>query len=137
MARLKNPVEILKLLDKSNCRKCGESTCLAFAASVFNGKRSLVECPNLGDDIIERFEGRTKPRRTIEQDMENLVAQLKKKVVSTDLSKAAARLDARFLDNKLTLRVCGKKRQRRSGRQPLVRNTHTPLDNYPHIKLYS
>ncbi|MFH1350796.1 MAG: (Fe-S)-binding protein, partial [Pseudomonadota bacterium] len=44
MSPLNNPVEILKLLDKSNCRRCNEATCLAFAAAVFKGKKRLDEC---------------------------------------------------------------------------------------------
>ena len=38
MAKLISPLEILKLLEKSNCRECGQATCLAFAAAVFKGQ---------------------------------------------------------------------------------------------------
>ena len=41
MPQLNNPMDILKILDKSNCRKCDEATCLAFAAAVARGKRAL------------------------------------------------------------------------------------------------
>ena len=41
MSQLTNPMEIFKLLDKSNCRECREATCLAFAAAVFKGQKQL------------------------------------------------------------------------------------------------
>ena len=41
----KNAMEVFQLLDKSNCRECGEKTCLAFAGAVFQGHRKISECP--------------------------------------------------------------------------------------------
>jgi len=38
---------LLKFLPKSNCRKCGKRTCLAFAIELATGKRRLEECPIL------------------------------------------------------------------------------------------
>lgn len=42
-----NIVEILKLLPKSNCRKCGESTCLVFATRVAEGAKDESACEEL------------------------------------------------------------------------------------------
>jgi len=108
MYQLKNPMEIFKLLDKSNCRECMEATCLAFAAAVFTGKKQLDECPHLDSDIIERFGVRTVKRKPIEQDLDKSVEQLKRKITTIDLSSTAQRLGARFSDNKLTIKVLGK-----------------------------
>jgi len=36
---------LLKFLPKSNCRKCGKRTCLAFAIELAKGKCRLEECP--------------------------------------------------------------------------------------------
>ena len=41
MPQPKNAMEIFQLLDKSNCRECGETTCLAFAGAVFTGRKDL------------------------------------------------------------------------------------------------
>ena len=65
MTQLKNPIEIIKILDKSNCRECGEATCLAFAAAVFNGRRQLDECPRLDNGVIEHTAAATDPRFTV------------------------------------------------------------------------
>ncbi|MBW1797985.1 MAG: DUF3786 domain-containing protein [Deltaproteobacteria bacterium] len=108
MSQLNNPVEILKVLNKSNCKECDELTCLAFAAAVFKGNKQLAECPHLESDVIERFRGKAQTRKTPEQDLEESVEQLKRKVASINLSSAAERLGARFSDGKLTISICGK-----------------------------
>jgi ArsR family metal-binding transcriptional regulator len=43
-------IEILKLLPKSNCRKCGLPTCMVFAAQVVDGGRGAEHCPEINDD---------------------------------------------------------------------------------------
>ena len=108
MSQLNNPMEIFKLLDRSNCRECREATCLAFAAAVFKGQKQLDECPHLESDIIERFGKKVKQRTPIDQDLDELVAQLKRNITTIDLSLSAQRLEARFSDGRLTIKVLGK-----------------------------
>ena len=57
MDPFKNTMEIFKLLDRSNCRKCNKPTCLSFAAAVIQGQKRLDECPSLDEAIIERYGG--------------------------------------------------------------------------------
>ncbi|PLX44033.1 MAG: hypothetical protein C0611_14470 [Desulfobacteraceae bacterium] len=52
MPQPKNAMEIFKLLDQSNCRECGQKTCLSFAGSVFRGQIKLEECPKLDRETI-------------------------------------------------------------------------------------
>lgn len=40
-------IEILKLLPKTNCRKCGLPTCMVFAAQAVDGVRGAGDCPDL------------------------------------------------------------------------------------------
>lgn len=40
-------LEIFKHLPKTNCKKCGQPTCLAFAMALANRKASLAACPDL------------------------------------------------------------------------------------------
>jgi Domain of unknown function (DUF3786)/Putative Fe-S cluster len=108
MSQMNSPIEILKVLNKSNCKECNELTCLAFAAAVFKGNKQLTECPHLESDVIERFSGKAETRKTPEQDLEGSVEQLKRKVASMNLSSAAERSGARFSDGKLTISICGK-----------------------------
>ena len=108
MAQLNNPIEILKLLDKSNCRKCHEPTCLAFAAAVSRGKKMLNECPHLEGDIVRQFGGESQDRKPSDSDVEEMLNRLKGRLSAVDLASAAKRLDAAYKDEKLTLKVCGK-----------------------------
>jgi len=40
-------LEILKLLPKTNCKKCGEPTCMVFALRVIDEVKELEDCPEL------------------------------------------------------------------------------------------
>jgi hypothetical protein len=108
MSQLKNPMELFKLLPKTNCRKCNEPTCLAFAAAVFTGKRQIYECPCLDEDIVRRYSGPGQKPGPVERDMQKAMKQLKARIAQTDLKEAARRLDASFSNGKLTLKTLGK-----------------------------
>ena len=40
-------LEILKLLPKTNCKKCGEPTCMVFALRVIDEVKEVEDCPDL------------------------------------------------------------------------------------------
>jgi ArsR family metal-binding transcriptional regulator len=40
-------IEILKCLPKTNCRECGEPTCMVFAIRVAEGVKGSADCPSL------------------------------------------------------------------------------------------
>ncbi|MCS7096960.1 MAG: acetyl-CoA decarbonylase/synthase complex subunit gamma [Candidatus Methanomethylicia archaeon] len=42
-----NPIEIYNLLPRTNCGKCGEANCMAFAVKVSNLETAIEECPPL------------------------------------------------------------------------------------------
>ncbi len=46
-------LEIFKLLPKTNCKECGQATCLAFAMAMVSGKAGLDQCPHVGDEARE------------------------------------------------------------------------------------
>ncbi len=43
-------LDIFKLLPKTNCKKCGKPTCLAFAMAMAQKKASLDECPDVSEE---------------------------------------------------------------------------------------
>lgn len=47
-------LEILKLLPKTNCRECGQPTCMVFAAQVAEGGRGPEDCPPLKEAAKEK-----------------------------------------------------------------------------------
>ncbi len=108
MAKPKHAMEIFQYLDKSNCRECGEKTCLAFAGAAFKGEKSLDRCPKLDSDTIARLSGGSEPPNMAEQNRLAYLEQLKSEIAQTDLAAAAERVGGRFNGNKLTLKVLGK-----------------------------
>ena len=44
------PLDIYALLPKSNCKECGEPTCMAFAAKLFMGDQMLEACQPLFEE---------------------------------------------------------------------------------------
>lgn len=43
-------IEIFKLLPKTNCKDCGDPTCLAFAMKLAAGKAELSLCPHVTEE---------------------------------------------------------------------------------------
>lgn len=43
-------LDIYKLLPKTNCKKCGRPTCLAFAMQLAQKKANLSDCPDVSED---------------------------------------------------------------------------------------
>lgn len=108
MALPKSAFEIFRLLEKSNCRECGEKTCLAFAGAVFTGKRKLRECTRLSREAMEKLAGGPVERNTDEEIPDEHLQRLKSEIARLDLAEAAERLGGRFSGGRLTLKILGK-----------------------------
>ncbi len=48
-------IEIYKLLPQTNCKECGEPTCLAFAMKLAAGKTELALCPTVSEEAKARL----------------------------------------------------------------------------------
>ena len=46
-ARELSPIDVYKLLPRTNCKECGEENCMAFATKVVNREVSIEKCPPL------------------------------------------------------------------------------------------
>lgn len=49
-------IEILKLLPKTNCKECGEPTCMVFAARMAEGVKVPQDCTPLGTENKQHLE---------------------------------------------------------------------------------
>lgn len=49
-------IEILKLLPKTNCRECGQPTCMVFATQVAEGGRGPEDCPPMTEENRKKLE---------------------------------------------------------------------------------
>lgn len=54
-------LDIFKLLPKTNCKKCGCPTCLAFAMKLAQKQASLEQCPDVSAESKSQLEGSSAP----------------------------------------------------------------------------
>lgn len=54
-------LEIFKQLPKTNCKDCGQATCLAFAMALATGKTSLEQCSHVSDAAKEVLDSASAP----------------------------------------------------------------------------
>ena len=54
-ARQPAMMEVLKLLPRTNCKECGEPTCMVFAVRVIEGAKDQSNCPPLQEDKREEL----------------------------------------------------------------------------------
>lgn len=108
MSQLNNPLEIYRLLPKSNCRKCQAPTCLAFADAVIKGQKRLDHCPHLENNVVERFEVKVVKRVPYERQFEQLLEQLRIEIAAVDFRSSVERLGASLSGEKLMIKCLGK-----------------------------
>lgn len=108
MPKLSSHLDVLSRLPKTNCRECRQASCLAFSVAVFQGKKTLADCPYLedgGTTEIRKDAGEASP---IERDMAKALKNLQQRFREIDLAEAAGRCGARYNQGKLTLTCLGK-----------------------------
>ena len=54
-------LDIFKLTPKTNCKDCGNATCMAFSMKVAQGAIELSKCPHLSDDALATLGDATAP----------------------------------------------------------------------------
>jgi acetyl-CoA decarbonylase/synthase complex subunit gamma len=54
-------LEIFKLLPKTNCKKCGMPTCLAFAMALAQKRAKLEDCPDVSEEAKEKLTAAAAP----------------------------------------------------------------------------
>lgn len=104
----KNAMEIFQLLDKSNCRECGEKTCLAFAGAVFKGHRNIDACPKLDPSTVARFSATGPADRGIEENRQAALEALQRQIAGIDFYEAAQRTGGRVHQGRLVVKILGK-----------------------------
>ena len=104
-----NAMEVFAILDKSNCRKCGEKTCLAFAGAVFLGSRRIQECPTVDTKYIERFSVGGNTSASSDSEQNEYVETLLKQIVESDYEHIAERINGEVRNGELAVAILGKK----------------------------
>lgn len=107
MTKPKNAMEIFQHLDRSNCRECGDKTCLAFAGAVYTGRKALHECPKIDAAILQRYGGGP-GMRSSEESQDDYMEQLQDSIRCSKLADLATKIGADYSNDRLTLKVMGK-----------------------------
>lgn len=108
MADFNNAMEIFQFLPKTNCRECGESTCLAFAGAVFTGKAGLSSCPYVPEDKLRQFGGAKRGTNPIEEEFAAVLEKLQTRLLSLDMEERARTIEADYRDGRITIPILGK-----------------------------
>jgi hypothetical protein len=108
MVSLKTPLDIYKLLPKSNCGQCGIATCMAFAAAVIRQEKQLAECPHLDAEILGQYDGNIEPQVNIEKIQERTFKDLQEQVKTFDIVSRAELLGARSTGRTIVVSCLGR-----------------------------
>jgi len=108
MSTIKNPLEIYKLLPKTNCGQCYLPSCLAFSAAVVKGDKLLNDCPHLTRDTAVALNDKIDIRAPYDIQLARQVAALQKEIAETELAKACDRTGGRMVTGSLVIKSLGK-----------------------------
>lgn len=103
-----NALEAFQLLPKTNCKECGEKTCLAFAGAVFTGKAGLGKCPYVSEEALTQYGGQKSAVNPIEEEFMAVIKKLQTRLLSLDLSERAKTIGATYSEGFITLPIMGK-----------------------------
>jgi len=103
-------LDILAVLDRSNCRECGAPSCLAFAALALQKQRSLDDCPHLDPAVAGRLRDllsvREQPDWTGREALAELLQRFRDE--KPDIAARAAKLGGWMRDERLAFHCLGK-----------------------------
>ena len=108
MTRLKTPLEVYKLLPKSNCGACGIAACMAFAAAVIKQEKQLSDCPHLAADILSQYDGNIELQVNIETIQEKTFRDLQERIKAIDMTSRAELLGARRTGSTIVVPCLGR-----------------------------
>lgn len=102
------PLELYKVLEQSNCKRCGLPSCLAFAAAVIGGQKKLDDCPQLSTEHRDRLSLKLRKRSTMEPQQAEFIDRLLRKIEVLDLAAVAVERGATYRDGGVTVLSLGK-----------------------------
>jgi uncharacterized protein DUF3786/putative Fe-S cluster protein len=104
------PLEIYKVLEQSNCKRCMLPSCLAFAAAVIGGQKKLEDCPSLSEEARKLLSVNLQQRSTAEPQQPEFMAKLLEKVGTLNFEAVAQDVGGEYKnkENILSIRSLGK-----------------------------
>ncbi len=108
MAGITNPMEIYKVLPKTNCGECRVPSCLAFAAAVIKADKKLGDCPYLPQNLRDQATGRVETREAPDALRQEQLAELRQRIAALDLGMVAGKIGAAMVGGQLAIKSLGK-----------------------------
>lgn len=108
MSPEKNPLEVYKILPKTNCGQCYLPSCLAFAAAVISGARKLADCPFVQEEQTSSVQPLVVTEEPYSVLRAEKLRQLQEKIQELELSETAAQIGGRMAGDRLALACLGK-----------------------------
>ena len=108
MTRLRTPLEVYKLLPKTNCGECGIATCMAFAAAVIKQEKQLTLCPYLDKEVLGQHNGKIEQPVNLEKIQERTFRELQDQIRTVDIVARAERLGAQSRGSTIAVTCLGK-----------------------------
>ncbi|MBL4902373.1 DUF3786 domain-containing protein [Desulfocapsa sp. AH-315-G09] len=87
--KLLTPLEVYKMLEKTNCKQCMLPSCLAFAVAVIGGQKHLDDCPHLTRSVKNALSGNLQKRSTADPLQPEFLEKLLQKVQALDFTAVA------------------------------------------------
>lgn len=104
---MRTPLEIYKILPKTNCGKCLLPSCLAFAAAVVEGRKKIENCPYI-DQAISTEISRNTSKPAAEIDQAEFMDRLRRKICEIDFQTVAPLIGATVQNDHLIIHSLGK-----------------------------
>jgi hypothetical protein len=108
MSRITNPIDLYKRLPRTNCGRCGNSTCLALAAAVLRDEKALDACPLLDQHQIGVLTAAVSRQVNLETIREERLQELRQKIAGFDMASRANVLGARYRGQSLIVKCLGR-----------------------------
>ncbi len=108
MSRLKTPLDVYKLLSKTNCGECGIAACMAFAAAVIKQEKQLKDCPRLDRNIAGEYGGNIERQVNLQSIQEGQLRELREKVSTIDLHSRSEATGGRTHGDSLVITCLGR-----------------------------
>jgi hypothetical protein len=101
------PLDIYRLLEKSNCGDCRLPSCMAFAVSVVQGERPIEDCPYLDRATAARLAAEIRPIPS-GAGFSAAIVSLKNDVSKMDFAAIAGKTGAGISDGNLLIKCLGR-----------------------------
>lgn len=105
---LRNPLELYKILPRTNCSQCLLPSCLAFAAAVVAGSKKLGDCPGLAREPGAPLAGGPPASGGPELLQAAFLDKLQAQIAGVDFAAVAPLIGATLQEGQLVLNSLGK-----------------------------